>query len=62
MPRYIVSPRHDRSRVSSWLAIVALVLAVAALFGPAPANGITVWAVVAGVLAIVARLIERRPR
>lgn len=64
MTRYSLPAPQDRNpfRWSSWLAVVALVLAVLALTGPAPFNGVSLLAAVAAILSIVLRLIEAHRR
>jgi membrane protein implicated in regulation of membrane protease activity len=51
-------PDHPGVSWSSWLVVAAVVLAVGALFGPPPFNGISLAAVLFVVLALVARFVE----
>lgn len=64
MTRYSLPAPQDRNpfRWSSRLGVVALVLALAAVAGPAPFNGVSLLAVVAAILSIVLRLVEVHSR
>lgn len=64
MTRYSLPARPDRNpfRGSSWLAVAALALAIVALCGPAPFNGVSLFAVVTAILSIVLRLVETHRR
>ncbi len=51
-------PDHPRPSWSSWLAVAAIPLAIAALFAPPPFNGLSLLAVVVAVLALILRGLE----